>query len=337
MPKQPLIEFTDSGLYCTRGDFFVDPWKPVTRAVITHAHSDHARPGNRHYLAHDQSAEVLKLRLGSDLSLHTLPYNKVVNMNGVQVSFHPAGHITGSAQVRLEYKGEVWVVSGDYKVEADGITRPFEPVECHHFVTESTFGLPVFRWEPQERVMAQISEWWKQNKEEGKASVLCAYALGKAQRVLASVDHSIGPVYVHGAVWNVNRALERSGLQLPPYEYASPELSAKNYHGSLIITPASAIGSSWIRKFQPFEIANVSGWMQIRGIKRRRNTGRGFVLSDHADWRGLLHAIKATGAENVYVTHGYTDIFSRYLNDNGWKARVVRTEYEGEISETPEQ
>ncbi len=336
MSDSPLIQFSDNGLWCPQGKFFIDPWKPVTRAVVTHAHSDHARYGNKHYLAHHQSAEILKLRLGSDISLHTLPYNKAVNMNGVQVSFHPAGHITGSAQVRLEYKGEVWVVSGDYKTEPDGITSPFEPVKCHHFITECTFGMPVFKWNEQAQVIGEINQWWLQNKAEGKASIICAYALGKAQRIIASVDHSIGDIFVHGAVWNANKALERDGLQLPLYHYADSGLAGDRFSGALIVTPSSALGSPWLRKFHPYEIANVSGWMQIRGIKRRRNAGRGFVLSDHADWAGLLQAIKATEAENVYVTHGYTDFFARFLNENGWNAKVVRTQYEGEIADKPQ-
>ena len=332
MAQKSLLEFTSTGLYCPPGDFYIDPWKPVKKALVTHAHSDHARWGHQAYLAHEQSDEILKLRLGG-ISLQTIPYNKPITINAVKVSFHPAGHITGSAQIRLEYRGQVWVVSGDYKTEPDGITAPFEPVRCQHFVTESTFGMPVFKWQEQSLVLKEINEWWRLNKADGKASIICAYALGKAQRVLSQVDSSIGPIYVHGAVWNVNKALEKNGLKLPPYRFADPDLAKGSFKGSLIVTPSSAIGSSWVRKFQPFEIANVSGWMQIRGIKKRRNAGRGFVLSDHADWSGLLEAINATEAENIYVTHGYTDFFARYLNENGWNARVVKTEYEGEIAD----
>ena len=266
-----LLTYTESGIYCTQGDFYVDPWRPVDRAIITHAHSDHARPGHTKYLAQTLNKEILKLRLGADIQLDLMDYGKSKTINGVKVSFHPAGHIWGSSQIRLEHKGEVWVVSGDYKVENDGFSGVFEPVKCHTFISETTFGLPVFKWKPQSEVMSQINQWWRTNASAGKTSVLCAYALGKAQRILHNLDHSIGKVFVQGAVANVNEALEKDGAKLPAWVYASPETDKKEYPGSLIITPSSSIGTSWMRKFHPHEVATVSGWMQIRGIKRRRN------------------------------------------------------------------
>jgi len=329
----PLLSFTNKGIYCAQADVFIDPWQPVHKALVTHAHSDHARMGSRKYLAHDQSKEVLKLRLGDDIQLQTVKYNQPLSINGVKISFHPAGHVPGSAQIRLEYKAQTWVVSGDYKLEDDGFTIPFEPVKCTHFVTESTFGLPVFNWRPQSEVIEGINRWWLANKAEGKTSLIAAYALGKAQRIIQALDHSIGPVFVHGAIHNVNEALHRNGIKQKPTTLVTPEIAKEAYKGALIIAPGSALGTSWTRRFQPFAIAQVSGWMNIRGIKKRRGSHQGFVLSDHADWKGLVQAVKWSQAENIYVTHGYKSVFSRWLREQGWNADEVETLYEGELSE----
>lgn len=325
-----LLSYTDSGIYCSQGDFYIDPWKPVHRAIITHAHSDHARPCHSSYLAQRLNKEILKLRLGNHINLELMDYGEHRLINGVKVSFYPAGHIWGSSQIRVEYQGEVWVASGDYKLENDGFSGEFEPVKCHTFITETTFGLPVFKWRPQSEVMNEINKWWRTNALYGKTSILCAYALGKAQRLLANVDTSIGKVFVQGAVANVNEALEKDGAILPNYTYASPEVDKSLYPGSLVITPASSVGTSWMRKFQPYEVATVSGWMQIRGIKRRRNSGHGFVMSDHADWDGLNHAIASTEAERVFVTHGYTDVFQKWLEQQGLESGILQTSYSDE-------
>ena len=328
--KHPLLTFTDKGIYCPQADVYIDPWKPVDKALLTHAHSDHARVGSRQYLAHHQSAEVLKIRLGQEIHLETVEYGTHLRVNGVDISFHPAGHVVGSAQIRLAHKGQVWVVSGDYKTEDDGFTTPFEPVECTHFVTESTFGLPVFDWRPQHEVIDDINQWWHANQTEGKTSIISAYALGKAQRLIQAINHDIGRVFVHGAIHNVNEALIRNGISLKPTTLVSPDLPKEAYRGALVITPGSALGTTWISKFKPFAIAQVSGWMNIRGIKKRRGSHHGFVLSDHADWKGLLHAVSMSKAENIYVTHGYKSVFSRWLSEKGWNAHEVETLYEGE-------
>lgn len=332
-----LLKFTDKGIYCEAGKFFIDPWKPVDNAIITHAHSDHARWGSKRYLAHSDSREILKLRLGENIKLRTLAYSEPLSINGVKVSFYPAGHIFGSAQVKIEYKGEVWVASGDYKTESDGFTIDFEPVKCHTFITESTFGLPVFKWQQQSEIISEINNWWKANKEAGKTSILCAYALGKAQRLISAVDCSIGKIFVHGSVANVNEALIRNGAILPETIRVTNEIDKSLFKGNLVITPVSGLGSSWIKKFSPYETAMVSGWMNIRGMKRRRSVQRGFVLSDHADWMGLNEAVKGTGAEKVFVTHGYQSVFARYLSGLGYDAKEVITEYAGEqLTEQPD-
>ncbi len=321
----PLLSFRPEGIYCAAGDFFVDPWRPVARALITHGHADHARPGMGSYLCTDVAAPVLRHRLG-EISLDTVRYAEPLNVNGVEISFHPAGHVPGSAQIRVAYRGEIWVVSGDYKIEADGLTTPFEPVKCHHFITESTFGLPVFRWQPQTKIAADLNAWWQTCAANGKIAMLGAYSLGKAQRLMSMLeDH--GPILTHGAVEGTNTVLRAQGIDLPATIPVTPDTKGADHPGAIVIAPPSALGATWARKFGPRETGFASGWMAIRGIRRRRAGDRGFVISDHADWPGLLTAIRETGAENIYVTHGYTDIFTRFLQESGWTARVVETEF----------
>ena len=278
----------------------------------------------------------MRLRLGQDIRLETLEYEETVDINGVEVSLHPAGHIVGSAQVKLTYQGETWVVSGDYKLEDDGFTVPYEPVRCHAFITESTFGLPIYRWQPQAEVMSEINEWWRGNQERGKASVIGAYALGKAQRIVDGVDREIGPILLHGAVYNVNEALIAAGVSLPHLPKVTADTDKEAIAQSLIIAPSSAFNSPWINKLKPYSLGIASGWMNIRGAKRRRAADRGFVLSDHADWPGLNRAIQETGAERIYVTHGFTAAFSRWLREQGLESQEVKTLYEGELSEISE-
>ena len=332
MSNAPLLSFTDRGIHCAEGGFFIDPWRPVDRALITHGHADHARPGHGSYLATHTALPVLRHRLGQ-VTAQGVDYGKPIRLGGVEVSFHPAGHVPGSAQIRVARKGEVWVVSGDYKIEDDGLSEPFEPQVCQHFITESTFGLPVFRWQPQAEVAAEINGWWQACAAAGKTAFLGAYSLGKAQRILTLLDTRIGPVLTHGAVEATNEVMRAQGIALPETLRVTADVSAKSHPGALVIAPPSALGSSWAKRFGSQETAFASGWMQLRGIRRRRAGDRGFVIADHADWSGLLSAIGSTKAENIYVTHGYTDIFTRYLRESGWRAEVVTTEFSGEDAE----
>lgn len=324
--------FTDRGIYCPAGDFYIDPWRPVPRALLTHGHADHARPGMGQYLATDIAAPVMRLRLG-DISLATLRYGERLTIGGAIVSFHPAGHVPGSAQIRVEVKGDVWVVSGDYKLADDGLSTPFEPVTCNHFITESTFGLPVFRWRPQADIAGEINAWWRACADKGVTACLGCYSLGKAQRLLRLLNPEAGPILTHGAIENTNAVMRAQGIDLPGTIQVTPDVNAKTHPGALVLAPPSAFAGKWAQRFGPRETAFASGWMAIRGIRRRRGGDRGFVISDHADWPDLLSAIHQTKAENIYVTHGYTDIFTRYLNENGWNARVVSSEFEGETLE----
>ncbi len=325
-----MIEFKPQGIYCPAGDFYVDPWRPVDRALITHGHADHARPGHRRYLATDIAGPVMRHRLG-EIDLDSIKYGEERRIGGANVSFHPAGHIPGSAQVRIEVGGEVWVVSGDYKTTPDTLSTPFEPVKCHSFITECTFGLPVFKWPSEAEVARQINEWWANNQAEGRFSMLAAYSLGKAQRVMSLLDPDIAPILTHGAVENTNAILRDQLFDLPTTIRITPDLDPKAYPGAMVIAPPGAMGSDWARRFRPAATGFASGWMRMRGVRRRRSVDRGFVVSDHADWAGLNEAIKSTGAENIYATHGYTDIFARWLKSEGYNAEALTTEFSGEL------
>ncbi|WP_068467614.1 ligase-associated DNA damage response exonuclease [Candidatus Protochlamydia phocaeensis] len=333
MVKQALIEFTSRGIYCPKGRFYIDPWKPVNKAVITHAHADHAYGGCRHYLAQKDSLPLLKYRLGlTDRQCYGIDYGERLLINGVKVSLHPAGHIIGSAQIRLEAQGEVWVVSGDYKLENDGLAPSFEPVPCDVFITESTFGLPCFQWEPQKAVFEEINAWCRFNRQQGITSILLGYALGKAQRLLNGLDPSIGPLYAHGAVWNMTEIIrQQSPLAFPPLQKVTVEIPKQALLGGIVLAPPSVAQSAWINRFHPCRTGYVSGWMSLRGIRRRRGADRGFALSDHADWPALQQAIQATGAKRIIVTHGFTSAFARWLTEQGYEAQEAFTIYgEGE-------
>jgi len=323
---QDLIVQRPEGLYCPPGDFYIDPWRPVHRAVITHAHADHARVGHGQYLAAAPAEGVLRTRLG-EISLQTLPYGAAIEHHGVRVSLHPAGHVLGSAQVRLEHGGQVWVASGDYKVAADPTCDAFEPVRCDVFITESTFGLPIYRWRPDDELFAGVNAWWAGNVLAGRASVLACYSFGKAQRVLAGVDPTIGPIVVHGAVEPLNKAYREAGVPLPTTRLVTDVKDKADLRRALVVCPPSAVASTWLRRFGETSTAFASGWMQLRGARRRGGYDRGFVLSDHADWPGLLSAIGGTGAQRVIVTHGSIPVLVRYLTEQGLEAEGFETEY----------
>lgn len=336
MSQKPLLEFTDKGIYCAKGKFYIDPWRPVDDAVITHAHADHAYAGHKRYLAHHLSREVMLYRLG-EIQLQTVEYGETIMKNGVSITLYPAGHVIGSAQIRVESQGQVWVVSGDYKVEDDGVCTPFEPVSCHHFISECTFGMPVYKWKPQAQLFTEVNKWWQQNRDNNLATVIVGYSLGKAQRILQNLDLSIGKVYTHGVIENTNEALRRNGIILQATERITTDSVKEDVRKGIIIAPPSAVGTPWMRKFQPYSFGYCSGWMALRGAKRRRAADRGFVMSDHADWDGLVSAIDATGCEKVYLTHGYTASFSRYLAEIGFDASEVHTLYGGEEEGAPPQ
>lgn len=334
MKRESLISLTSRGLYCEKGDFYVDPWMPVDRAVITHAHADHAYRGSRNYLVAARGESLARIRLDPDSTIIGQQYGETIAINGVKVSFHPAGHILGSAQVRIEYKGEVWVVSGDYKLTPDPTCEAFEAVKCDYFITEATFGLPIYRWPSPRNVFDEIDEWWLRNRDYGKASVIFAYSLGKAQRILNGVDRSIGPIFTHGSVERLTQAYREAGIDLPGTTYVGDVTDKKEFAGSLIVAPPSAQMSTWMKRFGPQSTGFASGWMMVRGARRQRAVDRGFVLSDHADWHELMTAIKATEAETVFVTHGFSEEVVRWLNESGMHAEPLKTKFVGDDYES---
>ena len=329
--KTPLLAFNDKGIYCAQADVYLDPWRPVDKAIISHGHADHSRWGHKKYITQHSNIPIIKHRLG-DINVNGKDWSETFTINNVKFSFHPAGHIIGSAQIKVEYKGEVWVFTGDYKTEDDGVATPYEPVKCHSFITECTFGLPAFKWQPQNEVFAEINNWWQQNQSDGRTSVIFGYSLGKAQRLLKYLDTSIGKIYTHGAIENMTEVL-RPQLEMPKTTRITRDIKKEEIKGNIVVAPPSAHGTPWIKKMVPYVTASASGWMTFRGARRRRAIDRGFVLSDHCDWQGLLSSIKETGAEKIICTHGYTDIFSRYLREIGYDARTEQTQYEEENAE----
>jgi putative mRNA 3-end processing factor len=329
MNKKGLLVHTALGLYCPKADVYLDPWKPVKKAILSHGHADHARWGSASYLCTPTAAPVIKYRLG-DISLETLPFGEEKLINGVSFSFHPAGHILGSAQIKVSYKGEIVVFSGDYKTANDGFSEAFEPVKCHTFITESTFGLPVYHWQDQKWVFNEMEEWCKNNRNNHHLSILYGYSLGKAQRILQGLPESVGPIFTHSTIEAVLNVMRNQGVSLKNTIPVNEHLTRAELLSGVIIAPPAVQNSNWLKKFEPIRNGVVSGWMALRGARRRRNADKGFVLSDHADWEGLNEAISLTGAENIFVTHGYTDILSKWLIDKGLNAQPLETNFEGD-------
>ena len=333
-----LVEPTEQGLYCAQGDFYIDPWRPVDRAVVTHAHSDHATPGCKRYLCSDIGQEVLRPRVHQGANIEGAAYGESVTINGVHVSLHPAGHLLGSAQVRVEHAGRVEVVTGDYKTQADLTCQPFEPVRCHRLITECTFGLPIYRWRPEHELADEINGWWRDNIAAGRTSVIFAYALGKAQRVLSLVDRGLvaqtgGLVVVHGSVRRFVEVYRDAGVDLPEVQTSNDDTRKLIKGQGLVVAPPSVLGTPWLKRFAPASLAFASGWMMVRGNRRRRGVDRGFVVSDHVDWPGLLATVEACGCASVGATHGYTAATARYLREQGYDADEVATRYVGESDE----
>ena len=329
MNKKGLLVHTALGLFCPKADVYLDPWKPVKKAILSHGHADHARWGSSSYLCTPTAAPVIKYRLG-DINLETLPFGEEKLINGVSFSFHPAGHILGSAQIKVSYKGEIVVFSGDYKTANDGFSEAFEPVKCHTFITESTFGLPVYHWQDQKWVFNEMEEWCKNNRNNHHLSILYGYSLGKAQRILQGLPESVGPIFTHSTIEAVLNVMRNQGVSLKNTIPVNEHITRADLLSGVIIAPPAVQNSNWLKKFEPIRNGVVSGWMALRGARRRRNADKGFVLSDHADWEGLNEAISLTGAENIFVTHGYTDILSKWLIDKGLNAYSLETNFEGD-------
>ena len=326
---EPLVTVNANGLYCPPGDFHIDPWQAVPAAVITHAHADHLRHGSARYILARPGEGIARVRLGGDREITALDYGQQLQLGATRISLHPAGHILGSSQVRIEHEGRVWLVSGDFKRQADPTCAAYEPLSCDVFVSEATFALPVYRWPATGQVAEEIARWWRSNRDRGMASVLCCYALGKAQRVLAELRAFMDQtVFVHGSVDSMVGVYRRAGVSMLPTQAVGSE--RRDYRGELILAPPAAAGTPWMRRFGEHATGFCSGWMRVRGERRRRGYDRGFVISDHADWEALTATCLATGARQVLLTHGYSDALARYLREQGLEASALQTAYGAE-------
>lgn len=321
-----LVLVNEKGLYCPQGDFYIDPWRPVDSALITHAHSDHARVGAAKYWSAEKAAPFIRHRLGSEIQIRGIPYGEKFKLGQTWVSFHPAGHISGSAQVRIEYQNEVWVVSGDYKRTPDPSCDAFEVVPCDVFISEATFALPIYNWETGDETAKKIFDWWQSDRT--RPSLLFCYALGKSQRVLAELQrYTDKTVYLHGAVASLTELYRQQDVPMVPTKLVSDMEKGYSFAGDLIIAPPSGHRSPWMKRFKDPQTAFASGWMQIRGNRRRKGYEKGFVLSDHADWNELNQTIRDTGCKTVFLTHGRTDVLARYLRETGLEVRLFKTEF----------
>jgi putative mRNA 3-end processing factor len=335
MERNALLKLRPEGLYCEAGDFYVDPWRPVARAVITHGHADHARVGHGQYFCTQAGLSILRHRLGPR-EFHCFEYGQSFALDNARVSLHSAGHILGSAQVRIEVDGEVWVVSGDYKRATDPSCAPFEVVPCDTFITEATFGLPIYRWAPASTIALEIAQWWQECRAKGQSAVLLCYALGKAQRVLAELlafKHLLADcdeVLLHGAMQPLVDIYRDAGVCMWPSLPLSESVKTRELAGQLVLAPPAAVGSPWMRRFKQASIGFASGWMRVRGQRKRAAYDRGFVLSDHADWPALIQTIEQTRCKTVLATHGNTDALVQVMNERGIVASSVKTELGGE-------
>jgi putative mRNA 3-end processing factor len=313
-----LLTLNSKGLYCPKGEFYIDPWKPVKQAVVTHAHGDHLKSGSKAYYTTTTGEALMEHRIQQDTpyEMHTYDFSDSFTINGVTISFHPAGHVLGSAQVRLEYNGEVWVASGDYKRAPDPTCRPFEIQKCDVFISEATFGVPIYKWDPGHTIAGQMINWWERNASENKPTVIFAYALGKAQRILAELQQLTDKdVYIHGALDAITEIYRLQGVKMLETQLVSNQDRSKKFDRDLILSTPSGYRSAWMKRFKNCETAFASGWMRVRGRRRMQGYDRGFVLSDHADWPNLIQTIKDTGATKIYITHNHAGILARYLRE----------------------
>jgi putative mRNA 3-end processing factor len=328
-----VLTETPAGLYCPAGDFYIDPWGAVPRAVITHAHGDHARFGSDAYLCAAGCAPLLQRRFGPGAAIQAVAYGESMSLGGVRVSLHPAGHVLGSAQVRLEGADGVWVVSGDYKRAADPTCAAFDVVPCDTFVTESTFGLPIYRWDATSAVIDEIMAWWRGNAAHGLTSVIFCYTIGKVQRLLAELALvTDARVFVHGMMLSMIELYRDAGIAMLPTTPLIDRPRGTSFAGELVLAPLSARGTPWMRRLGELSDGFASGLMRVRGVRRQRAYDRGFVISDHADWPALLQTIMETGAQRVLATHGHAEALARFLGEQGLSSGTLRTAWEGEAA-----
>lgn len=329
-----LIQNTPKGLYCPLADVFIDPQKPVTRALITHGHSDHAVTGHRYYLCTKLTEAVIKLRLGSFIQTQVVGFGERITINNVHFSFHPAGHIPGSAQIRIEHKGEVWVITGDYKTEPDKVSGDYELLKCDTFITETTFALPIYQWQPQSHIMNEILNWYKYNLTLGKSTIVLAYALGKSQRIIQNIPDEI-PIYTHTTVEDTNKVLREAGLKLRKTIQINSRVSKKDIQRGIVIAPSSILNTPLMRSLESPGLGYASGWMALSRFRKQQAATAGFVLSDHVDWNELNLVIHECGAENIWLMHGYTKEYKQYLTAIGKNVTDIGSHFQLKTKDTP--
>lgn len=332
-----ILTVDENGIYCPKGDFYIDPWKPVKTALITHGHADHLKSGHKEYYVPMKSKALMEHRLrdAPKYSITLYNFDETFEINGVSLSFHPAGHILGSAQVRVEVGNEVWVASGDYKRVTDPSCQPFELVKGDGFISEATFGLPIYRWNSSEKVIDEIIDWWSRNANEGKPSVLFCYVLGKAQRILAGLAKKItelpkSVLYTHGSMDRMNQIYRDEGVNLLDTENATQQEGNK-FSEDLILAPPSALRTQWMKRFKRCETAFASGWMRVRGPRRMSGYDKGFVISDHADWPSLITTIKETQANEIRLLGSNSQFLARFLREqHNMDVSTINYNYEEE-------
>lgn len=318
-----LLEPTPYGLFCPAADLYIDPTRKVDRAVITHGHADHARRGHRCALVSASGEAIVRLRVGPATRLQALPYGEPLRIGDATISLHPAGHLLGSAQVRIEVGGRVAVVTGDYKRGTDPTCEPFEPLPCHLLVTETTFGLPVYRWPDPASVAEEIDQWWARNRAEGVNSVLLGYSLGKAQRLLAMLRPERGPILAHGAVIAFLALYRQAGVRLPDTLTLNTEHLAQSRGRAMIVVPPAAMKPNLRRKLGNCRIGFASGWTLLPKRRNSSSHDAGFVVSDHVDWPELLQTVEDCAPEELWATHGYREEVCRYFSEKGLRTRSV--------------
>ena len=321
---QEWLKVTPTGLYCAPGDFYIDPAQPAERAVITHGHSDHARPGHRQVLATAGTLAIMAMRFGAEAAARTqaAAYGESVRLGEVSVRLAPAGHVLGSAQVVLEHSGSRVVVSGDYKRRPDPTCAPFEPVRCDVFVTEATFGLPVFRHPPDDGEIGRLLDSLRLFPERGH--VVGVYALGKCQRVIALLRRAgySAPIYLHGALQQLCDLYRAQGIELGDLRSATAAARAE-LAGQIVLAPPSAMADRWARRLPEPLVAMASGWMRVRARARQRGVELPLVISDHADWDELTRTLDDVGAPEIWVTHGREEALIHHATGRGIRARAL--------------
>ena len=313
-PKQNLILQKSQGLYCEPANVWIDPYKPVEKAIITHAHSDHFTNGCREYICSIETGLLLRKRFGNNINLKTFDYDKNFFINGINFSLHPSGHILGSSQIKINAGSEVWLITGDLKRQKDKTCRSYKKLKTDFLICESTFALPIFNWESTQKIIDNITKWVFQN--EDSTSILFCYSLGKAQRLLSElITQNLKNIYVHKSINNMNIIYKKLGIELEEAKLFNNDIEINNIKNSLLLLPPSLNNRNFLKKFNRVQTGFASGWMSIRALKKRSGYDKGFTISDHADWKGLIKTIRESEAKRVFLNHGEGEYLANFLRD----------------------